>query len=72
MSNTAVSLGTGIAVIGMSCRVADAADVDDYWLKLLQGHDSCREVNSPEWRTKRAEVKANTLVSKMTGAERRF
>lgn len=44
MSDTAISLGTGIAIVGMSCRIADAEGIDDFWQKLLSGHDSCREV----------------------------
>ncbi|ACU71515.1 malonyl CoA-acyl carrier protein transacylase [Catenulispora acidiphila DSM 44928] len=38
-----------IAVIGMSCRFADAPDLDTFWSNLLAGHCGVAEVPASRW-----------------------
>ncbi|MCY9109396.1 SDR family NAD(P)-dependent oxidoreductase [Bacillus atrophaeus] len=38
-----------IAIIGISCRVSGAADVDTFWSNLANGHSSIREVPADRW-----------------------
>ena len=41
--------GTAIAVIGMSCRLPGAPDLDAFWRNLATGVDSITEVPSERW-----------------------
>lgn len=40
-----MSSETDVAVIGMSCRFADASDADEFWENLLHGKCSIREIS---------------------------
>lgn len=33
-----------LAIVGLACRLPDAESADEYWKRLLEGHNTCREV----------------------------
>lgn len=50
MAQTNVQVGTGIAIIGMGCRLpGDAVSLESFWELLIEGRNGWSEVPPERW-----------------------